>query len=148
MTECFISFSQNNLAVPQTPLYTQGILREENENWTEMQVWWSLFLYCVHTVNNALQYGHWWNRLLFFTLEAGLFWLFSPYSQNTGHLTPGTFVAFYCLLRQASSIVDVISSQDEMDRALAERRINDDQVHLKTVEISSNPLLERRRKRN
>ena len=33
-----------------------------------------------------------------------------------------------------------------MDRALAERRIDEDQVHLKNVAISKNPLLERRRK--
>ncbi|XP_067938142.1 MAP kinase-activated protein kinase 2-like [Watersipora subatra] len=61
----------NNLAVPQTPLATRGILREETDNWMEVQ--------------------------------------------------------------------------DEMDRALAERRIDEDQVHLKNIGLSENPLLARRR---
>jgi len=61
----------NNLAVPQTPLATQGILREENDNWMDVQ--------------------------------------------------------------------------EEMDRALAERRIDEDQVHLKNIGVSENPLLARRR---
>lgn len=32
-----------------------------------------------------------------------------------------------------------------MDRALAERRIDEDQVHLKNIGVSENPLLARRR---
>lgn len=37
--------------------------------------------------------------------------------------------------------------QEELDRAIAERRIDEEQVKLKNIGVSSNRLLERRRQK-
>lgn len=50
------------------------------------------------------------------------------------------------MLREGEEIWPEV--QEEMTRSLATMRVDYDQVHIKTLESSNNPLLNKRRKKN
>lgn len=92
---------QQSMEVPQTPLHTSRVLKEEKDAWEDVKV--------CHVV------ACFWSALL--------------------------------LLLKCTNVPTVLVVQEEMTSALATMRVDYEQIKIKTIEDSTNPLLTKRRKK-
>lgn len=110
------------MEVPQTPLHTSRVLKEEKDAWEDVKVR-CLVLFCISFVqqkkpkNAVLSFEN--HRLWMVTTDDVMFLVFC-------------FLFFF---------------QEEMTSALATMRVDYEQIKIKTIEDSTNPLLNKRRKK-